>query len=66
MEIRQFHRMIARILYAPTLSGDWPRLAIVRSIYQQITYLDPLVYDWTYLTESLAEPGAARRCAQAF
>jgi pimeloyl-ACP methyl ester carboxylesterase len=35
-----------RILYAPTLSGDWPRLAMVRSIYQQIVYLDPVVYDW--------------------
>lgn len=35
-----------RILYAPTLSGDWPRLAMVRAIYQQITYLDPVVDDW--------------------
>ena len=35
-----------RILYAPTLSGDWPRLAMVRAIYQQIVYLDPVVYDW--------------------
>lgn len=35
-----------RILYAPTLSGDWPRLAMVRSIYQQMPYLDPVVYDW--------------------
>jgi pimeloyl-ACP methyl ester carboxylesterase len=35
-----------KILYAPTLSGDWPRLAMVRSIYQQITYLDPVYYDW--------------------
>ena len=35
-----------RILYAPTLSGDWPRWAMVRSIYQQITYLDPVDYDW--------------------
>jgi len=35
-----------RILYAPTLSGDWPRLAMVRAIYQQITYLDPVYYDW--------------------
>jgi pimeloyl-ACP methyl ester carboxylesterase len=35
-----------RILYAPTLGGDWPRLAMVRSIYQQITYLDPVYYDW--------------------
>lgn len=35
-----------RILYAPTLGGDWPRLAMVRSIYQQMLYLDPVVYDW--------------------
>jgi pimeloyl-ACP methyl ester carboxylesterase len=35
-----------RILYAPTLSSEWPRLAMVRAIYQQITYLDPVVYDW--------------------
>jgi len=38
-----------RILYAPTLSGDWPRLAMVRSIYQQITYLDPVVDDWAHI-----------------
>jgi len=35
-----------RILYAPTLGSEWPRLAMVRAIYQQITYLDPVVYDW--------------------
>lgn len=35
-----------RILYAPTLSSEWPRLAMVRAIYQQMTYLDPVVYDW--------------------
>jgi len=40
------YEQYVRILYAPTLSGDWPRLAMVRSIYQQITYLDPVVYDW--------------------
>jgi pimeloyl-ACP methyl ester carboxylesterase len=38
-----------RILYAPTLSGDWPRLAMVRSIYRQITYLDPVVHDWAHI-----------------
>src|SRR5258707_12571407 len=26
----------ARILYAPTLSADWPRLAMVRAIYRQM------------------------------
>jgi pimeloyl-ACP methyl ester carboxylesterase len=38
-----------KILYAPTLSADWPRLAMVRSIYQQITYLDPVVDDWAHI-----------------
>jgi len=38
-----------RILYAPTLSSDWPRLAMVRAIYQQITYLDPVVHDWPHI-----------------
>jgi len=40
------YEKFVRILYAPTLSGDWPRLAMVRSIYQQMPYLDPVVYDW--------------------
>jgi pimeloyl-ACP methyl ester carboxylesterase len=40
------YEQYVRILYAPTLSGEWPRLAMVRSIYQQILYLDPVVYDW--------------------
>lgn len=41
----EYERFV-RILYAPTLSSDWPRLAMVRAIYQQITYLDPVVDDW--------------------
>ena len=40
------YEQYVRILYAPTLSSDWPRLAMVRSIYQQMLYLDPVVYDW--------------------
>ena len=40
------YEQYVRILYAPTLSGDWPRLAMVKSIYQQMLYLDPVVYDW--------------------
>jgi pimeloyl-ACP methyl ester carboxylesterase len=35
-----------RIRYAWTLSGDWPRYAMVQSLIQQITYLDPVVNDW--------------------
>jgi pimeloyl-ACP methyl ester carboxylesterase len=40
------YEQYARILYAPTLSSEWPRLAMVRAIYQQMPYLDPVVYDW--------------------
>ncbi len=43
------YEQYVRILYAPTLSGDWPRLAMVRSIYQQILFLDPVVYDWPHI-----------------
>jgi len=43
------YEKFARIMYAPTLSADWPRLAMVRSIYRQITYLDPVVYDWAHI-----------------
>jgi pimeloyl-ACP methyl ester carboxylesterase len=43
------YEQYVRILYAPTLSGDWPRLAMVRAIYQQITYLDPVVHDWEHI-----------------
>jgi pimeloyl-ACP methyl ester carboxylesterase len=38
-----------RILYAPTLSADWPRLAMVRATYQGMLYLDPVVYDWGHI-----------------
>jgi pimeloyl-ACP methyl ester carboxylesterase len=38
-----------RILYAPTLSADWPRLAMVRATYQGMLYLDPVVYDWAHI-----------------
>src|SRR5579864_9135054 len=43
------YEQFVRILYSPTLSGDWPRLAMVRSIYHQITYLDPVVHDWAHI-----------------
>jgi pimeloyl-ACP methyl ester carboxylesterase len=48
-----------RILYAPTLSSDWPRLAMVRAIYQQITYLDPVVYDWPHIKSKALVLGGA-------
>jgi pimeloyl-ACP methyl ester carboxylesterase len=38
-----------RIHYAWTLSGDWPRFAMVRTLVMQMTYLDPVVYDWSHI-----------------
>ena len=43
------YEQYVRILYAPTLSSDWPRLAMVQAIYRQITYLDPVVHDWEHI-----------------
>jgi pimeloyl-ACP methyl ester carboxylesterase len=40
------YEQYVRILYAPTLSADWPRLAMVRTLLQQMVYQDPVVYDW--------------------
>jgi pimeloyl-ACP methyl ester carboxylesterase len=39
----------ARIQYAWTLGGDWPRLAMVRALLQQMVYTDPVVYDWAHI-----------------
>jgi pimeloyl-ACP methyl ester carboxylesterase len=48
-----------RVRYAWTLSGDWPRYAMVQSLIQQITYLDPVVYDWAHIkAPTLAFGGA--------
>ena len=43
------YEKFVRIMYAPTLSADWPRLAMVRAIYRQMPYLDPVVYDWAHI-----------------
>ena len=40
------YEKFVRILYAPSLSADWPRLAMVRVLLGQMTYQDPVVYDW--------------------
>jgi pimeloyl-ACP methyl ester carboxylesterase len=44
----EYDRLV-RILYAPTLSADWPRFAWVRVLCQQMTFLDPVVYDWAHI-----------------
>jgi len=48
-----------RYRYAWTLSGDWPRYAMVQTLIQQITYLDPVVNDWAHIkAPTLAFGGA--------
>jgi pimeloyl-ACP methyl ester carboxylesterase len=54
------YEQYVRILYAPTLSGGWPRLAMVRSIYQQMLYLDPVVYDWAKIKAKTLVIGGER------
>jgi pimeloyl-ACP methyl ester carboxylesterase len=43
------YEFYVRIIYAPSLSSDWPRLALVQSIYRQMPYLDPVVHDWEHI-----------------
>jgi pimeloyl-ACP methyl ester carboxylesterase len=38
-----------RIHYGWTLSGDWPRMAMVRALQQQAIASDPVVYDWPHI-----------------
>ena len=39
----------ARIRYAWTLGADWPRLARVQALINNVIYLDPVVYDWAHI-----------------
>ena len=49
----------ARVRYAWTLSADWPRLAMVQAVAQQMLTLDPVVNDWTHIkAPTLAFGGA--------
>ena len=41
--------LYARIRYSWTLSADWPRLARVQTLINNVIYLDPVVYDWAHI-----------------
>ena len=48
-----------RVRYAWTLGADWPRLAMVQTLLNQVQYLDPVVDDWAHITtETLVFGGA--------
>ena len=43
------YEKLVRLMYAWTLTGDWPRMAMVRTLLQQMVYTDPVVYDWPHI-----------------
>ncbi len=43
------YEALARQHYAWTLSGEWPRMAMIRALLQQQVYNDPVVYDWPHI-----------------
>lgn len=49
----------ARIRYAWTLSSDWPRLARVQALINNVIYLDPVVYDWAHIQSPTLVYGGA-------
>jgi len=44
------YEKLARLLYSWTLTGDWPHMAMVRTLLQQMVYTDPVVSDWAHIT----------------
>lgn len=53
------HLEYVRRQYGWTLSGDWPRMAMVRTLQSQMLYEDPVVYDWQHIrTKALVIGGA--------
>ena len=48
-----------RIRYSWTLSGDWPRLAMVQALTSQMLYADPVVYDWAHIQVATLAFGGA-------
>jgi pimeloyl-ACP methyl ester carboxylesterase len=47
------------IRYAWTLSADWPRLARVQTLINNLIYLDPVVYDWSHIQSPTLVYGGA-------
>jgi len=43
------YETLVRIMYAPEISADWPRLAKVRALWGQMIINDPVVYDWPHI-----------------
>ena len=49
----------AKVRYGWTLGADWPRLAMVQTMINQVNQQDPVVYDWAHIkAPTLAFGGA--------
>ena len=49
----------AKLRYSWTLGADWPRLAMVQTLINNVNYADPVVYDWPHIkAPTLAFGGA--------
>ncbi|MDE0731427.1 MAG: alpha/beta hydrolase [Gammaproteobacteria bacterium] len=44
------HLEFVRRQYGQTMSGEWPRLAMVRRLQGGMLYNDPVVYDWQHIS----------------
>lgn len=52
------HLEFVRRQFGQTMSGEWPRLAMVRRLQGQMLYEDPVVYDWQHIaTKALVIAG---------
>jgi pimeloyl-ACP methyl ester carboxylesterase len=43
------HLKYVKRQYGQTMSGEWPRLSMVRRLQGQMLYEDPVVYDWQHI-----------------
>ena len=61
------HLEFVRRQYGQTLSGEWPRLAMVRRLQGGMLYNDPVVYDWQHIaTKALVIGGEEDRLVDDF
>ncbi len=61
------HLEYVRRQYGQSLSGEWPRLAMIRRLQVQMLYIDPVVYDWQHISvKALVMGGAEDRLTDDF
>ncbi|MDG2090844.1 MAG: alpha/beta hydrolase [Gammaproteobacteria bacterium] len=56
------HLEYVRRRYGQSMSGEWPRLAMIRRLQVQMLYNDPVVYDWQHITTKALVMGGEEDC----